>query len=108
MQSDVRHFSSVSLEKIKLKKNNLHQMNYWKVYFLAYLIKNVQKVNMVAPMYKNVWSKRYGGPCKAAADSDSQMATMVRLNGSLSSIIITSGLNCLYGSTSLSGFFDDI
>ena len=33
------------------------------MYFLAYLIKNIHKVNIVGPMDKNVRPKRYGGPC---------------------------------------------
>ena len=35
-------------------------MNYWKVYFLAFSIQNVQNVTMVAPRDSNVRSKR---PC---------------------------------------------
>ena len=38
-------------------------MNYWKVYFLAYFIQNIQKVNMVGPWDSNVTVKTYGGPC---------------------------------------------
>ena len=34
------------------------------MYFLAYLIKNIHKVNIVGPMDKNVRPKRYGGPCR--------------------------------------------
>ena len=54
----------VSLIKIDLQKTNLHQKNYWKVYFLAYFIQNIQKVNMVGPMDSNMPTKTYGGPCK--------------------------------------------
>ena len=68
MQSNIRYFSQVSLVKIELQKDNLHQMNYWKVYILVCLIKIFQKVNMVGPVDKNVRPKRYGGPCKLASN----------------------------------------
>ena len=56
-------FSPVSLIKIDLQKTNLHQMNHWKVYFLAYFIINIPKVNMVGPRDSNVLTKTYGGFC---------------------------------------------
>ena len=59
----------VSLMKIDLQKTNLHQMNYWQVYFLAHIIQNIQKVNMVGPRDSNVLAKTYGGPCRTFHDS---------------------------------------
>ena len=44
-------------------------MKYWKVYFLAYLIKNIQKVNVVGPVDKNERPKRYGGPCRVRREN---------------------------------------
>ena len=42
------------------------------MYFLAYLIKNIHKVNIVGPMDKNVRPKRYGGPCMSGVESFSK------------------------------------
>ena len=57
-------FSPVSLVNIDLQKSNLHQMNYWKAYFLAFSIKNIQNVIMVGPRNSNLPAKKYGGPCR--------------------------------------------
>ena len=65
LQSDIWLFFPVSLVKINLQKSNKHQMNHWKIYFLAYFITKIQKVNMVSHKDSNVRAKRYGGPCNS-------------------------------------------
>ena len=55
-------FFPVSLLKIDLQKTNLHQMNQWKVFFLAYFIINIPKVNIVGPSAdQNIWRTLYNG-----------------------------------------------
>ena len=38
-------------------------MNHWKVCFLPYFIKKIQKVNMIGPRDSDVRPKTYGTPC---------------------------------------------
>ena len=56
------HFP-VTLKKVKLQKSNLYQINHLKVYFLAYFIKNIRKLNMICTKTQNMRVERCGGPC---------------------------------------------
>ena len=68
-------FSPTFLLKIDLQKTNLHQMDYWKVYFLAYFVKNIQKPTWWVVGTQMYWPKHMEDPvCMERTHSNTHTA----------------------------------
>ena len=53
----------VTFVKVEIEENNIHQMNYKKVYVLTCFMQNVQKLNMVGCRALNDRANHYRPPC---------------------------------------------
>ena len=55
-------FLPVTWVKIVIQKRAVHQMNGWNLYFLAYLMCNIQKLNLRCPRTSNITVKFIASP----------------------------------------------